>query len=267
MRSRGLAQLASALALGARGPGFESQIPDHMAWKKLLSREGVDLTTISFVDELVYHHGATLLGIREEVLFTVCHNRQIAHYVNIDVQTLGRKLYQLYFSSIQDIEKYYLQGQKYLTEFQAEAEKHKMHADLLQALTAFVSQYKIINDIYSITSFFAIDAWQTDFESLLHALIEQRGLQAQKAEILEVVYTPWKDTAIRIAEKEINSGKTAQEVAEKFQFLRSWSVVWYRPLDANWAENLKTVGSVQHNSQVTYQQALDLLRPNADQLE
>ena len=26
---RGVAQLASALALGARGPGFESLLPDH----------------------------------------------------------------------------------------------------------------------------------------------------------------------------------------------------------------------------------------------
>lgn len=34
MRSRGLAQLASALALGARGPGFESQIPDHYDLEK-----------------------------------------------------------------------------------------------------------------------------------------------------------------------------------------------------------------------------------------
>jgi hypothetical protein len=40
---RGVAQFGSAPALGAGGPGFESRLPDHSAYKNLAAIRGVFL--------------------------------------------------------------------------------------------------------------------------------------------------------------------------------------------------------------------------------
>ena len=58
--------------------------------------------------------------------------------------------------------------------------------------------------------------------------------------------------------------KVEKKIAEEYQFLRSWSVVWYRPLDEVWIRNI-TAQSHNDTKALTKKQLFALLNPTLEE--
>lgn len=241
-------------------------------WKKILSREGVDITTISAIDQLFYAKCKEIQHHSQEVLFTLCHQRQFTHYGQLNMHALGQALTQKYFSTPGQIQTLYQQGIAFLEKERLEANRISLtlgqpdSITLLSVFQHFWDSYSVVNDQYSITSYIALEAWQADFAQMLARLIERSKETTHSEEIMSAVYEPWKKTAIRQAQEEMESGAMPEAIANKYQFLRSWSVVWNRPLDAAWAKQLVSPNSQAVIPRFSQEQVCDLLHPNGFEL-
>ena len=121
-----------------------------MKWKKLLSREGVDLTTISGIDIVFYEHIKEFTGENKELFFTVLDKKVLTHYIGVDSLGLGRYLYKKFFNSPQQIKNYYNEGKLLKGEIKSLSEKAKKQLrgnskEMLNAFYDFKEQFMIIN--------------------------------------------------------------------------------------------------------------------------
>lgn len=229
-----------------------------MAWSKLLAREGVDITTISGIDEVFYR----LLQdfSKSNLFFTYFYNRQFTHYIGVDSHKLGQLIYKEYFDTVEKIQTYYEDGNKLLFEIKDETERAQ-EKSLKDCFEVFLEQFRQINDIYSITSWIAIEAWQKDFEKHLNKLVRQRGVEERREEITNVIYTPWKTTGLIDLQDELTKGVDARNLVERYQFLRSWSVVWHQKIDTSWIKNIEIAEKTQTDT-ITHEEAVKLLNPD-----
>ncbi len=236
-----------------------------LPWQKLLAREGVDLPTISAVDAAFYHHLLEWSGKDEEFLFSWFKDKFLVHYVSIDKQALGRFLYEKYFNSPSQVQVYYGEGQKFLKEVEKESSAYNSAGslDFKNAWSTFLQQYDKINYTYSITSWLAIEAWQHDFEQLLGKLIKRNKVEEKQALILQAAYRPWKKTTLIEIQDALLEGVSASELVGKYQFLRSWSIVWFRPLTEKWVQDLAPRKS--EEQEINEKQLFDLLNPTVEE--
>lgn len=235
-----------------------------MTWRILLSREGVDLPTTSEIDLVFFDLLWTFQEKKEDLFFSYCKNKHITHYINTDPQEVGRKIYQKYFNSPEQIKKYYEEGKIFINEFTDLTQKWKNNLtreNLLSAFTDFREQFKRVCYIYSITSWISIEIWQNDFESLISNLIQKNGLQKMQEKINNCIYKPWKKTALLEIQDKINEGKDITEISQEYQFLRSWVVIWYRELTKEWFENLKI--KEKDEESLSKEEVIKILKPNS----
>jgi phosphohistidine swiveling domain-containing protein len=231
-----------------------------MSWQRIASREGVDLTTISGIDLVFYDHLWEFLGKKEELFFTVLSDRNFTHYIGTNHQEFGRYVYKKFFKNVEMVKKYYEEGEVFLKEIEESIKKIES-SDLYSSFAVFRKQFMKINYVYSITSWLAIEAWQNDFERILSSLIAKGELQEKEDVILDVVYAPWKKTALHAIQDRIKEGVPVSTLVSDFQFLRSWSVVWYKSLDKDWFENIGKYTDV--DEKLSRKEVLELLNPNA----
>ncbi len=237
-----------------------------MTWQKLLAREGVDITTISGLDIVFYDAVWKFAQKKEELFFTYFQGKNFTHYIDVDQKEVGRFLYKKYFNRPEQIQKYYKEGQILLKKIQQTTEKWKKEnkAETQEAFHEFREQFMQINYIYSIFSWLAIEAWQADFEQLLNGMIKRNKGEPQQDKILAASYKPWKNTALHEIQEKIGKGISPKKIAEEYQFLRSWSVVWYRPLDEAWVKNI-TAQSHNDAKALTKKQLFALLNPTPEE--
>ncbi|MEK6920822.1 MAG: PEP-utilizing enzyme, partial [Nanoarchaeota archaeon] len=239
-----------------------------MTWQKLLAREGVDITTISGLDVVFYDAVWQFAEKKEELFFTYFRGKNLTHYINVDPKELGRFLYKKHFHNPEQIKQYYENGQILIKEIKETAEKWKKEAktneEVLKAYNEFKKQFMQINYIYSILSWLAIEAWQADFEQLMNSMIKRNKLETRQDEILTTAYTPWKKTALHEIPEKISKGVSPKKIAEEYQFLRSFSVIWYRPLDEAWIKNI-IPQSHENGKSLTQKQMVTLLNPTAEE--
>lgn len=98
----------------------------------------------------------------------------------------------------------------------------------------------MINRVYSIVPWWAIESWQSDFEDALNMMIRRNSLDKESEKIVASAYIPWKKTAITELTEKIKNSEDESRLAKEYQFLRSWAVVWYKPLDVEWIKSIKS---------------------------
>lgn len=246
-------------------------------WHKLLSREGVDITSISGIDVLFIKLINEFSNQHQQQFFTHFEKNMLTHYIAVDQHALGTSLYERYFSTSSQIETYYAEGLSLLTLAnervsywkhsiqKARKEKRLLQKLLLEAFDEFKKQFMKICDIYSITSWLAIEAWQSDFQDLVTRLIKKNRCEKETEIILYSLCMPWKKTALLEIQDRFKKGVSLQELLKEYQFLRSWSVVWFKPLDETWIKNI--VQSVsEHDKQIySLKQLISLLKPTSEE--
>ncbi len=230
-----------------------------MSWKRLLSRRGVDLVTISEIDKVFFSLLAEFSKSKENKLFTVLKNKTLTHYINGNVQELGRLIYKKYFPSKEVIEEYYTEGLKLIERFEEEANRCK-GKDLITAFETFTSLFREVCGIYSIISWWAIEAWQNDYEQILTTLIKKNELEEKQEDIFEVLYLPWKKTALIEIQEKISSGEKVEDLLQEYKFLQSWVAVWYDQLNESWFKGIERKAKAK--TTLTREKAINLLNPN-----
>ncbi|MBI4262169.1 hypothetical protein HY624_01440 [Candidatus Uhrbacteria bacterium] len=214
-------------------------------WKKFIAREGVDVLTISSLDIVFYACIREYDKKTREPFFTRVQDRVLTHYLCVDPLPVGRKIYPIFFKTPAHVQRYYREGLKFLSHVRriTRAWKKKAarsdHAWQLAAFKEFRKQFLYVNYTFSIWPWWGIESWQTDADALFNTLIERRGLQDRRDELLASIYHPWKKTAIIELQDHMRHGVAIPKLLQRYQFLRSWSVVWYRPINKQWIEDFK----------------------------
>jgi len=228
-------------------------------WTKPATRDDVDITTISGFDLVFYELLATFANSKD--FFTHFHKKTFTHYIGVDFHELGQKVYREYFVSPTQIESYYRRGLVLLDEISGEVAAWTDSVDLAGGFSVFRKQFSEVNRIYSIISWVAIEAWQRDFEILVGKLVRERKLVARREEIMAALCTPWRTTALADLQHELAASVAVEDLVDRYQFLRSWSVIWYRSIDQKWIESLQ-VPTGTNRELLQFDDALELLEPD-----
>ena len=216
-------------------------------WYKLLSREGVDITTISQIDVVFYDLIGQATKEKGELFFTILKDRNFTHFMGADPKEIGRYAYKKYFDTPGQIMVYYKEGKVLWTDIEKDTSHWSTRLsgspttkDLQLAFAVFKTSFENICFIYSIISWIGIEAWQIDFEGVLNELISRNHLEKQTDQILSTVYRPWKKTALIELQEKIAKGTSPSQLADEYQFLRSWCVVWHKPITEEWVKGIQT---------------------------
>lgn len=214
-------------------------------WREWSAREGVDLTTIVHIDECFYHPIWHFTKTKDELFFTTLENKTFTHYTAVDPTELARFFYKKYFPNNQRIMEYYHKGEKIISQnrqltkkWQAKLSGTRNTNLLIKILKDFNKNYSFITHYYSIYPYFIIEAWQNDLESVVSRLISKNHLEGEKEKICNSLYQPLKQTAIVELQEKIQQGVSAKRLARDYQFLRSWSYIWYQPISENWIKDM-----------------------------
>ena len=244
----------------------------NLNWYKLLSREGVDVTTTWQVDIVFYDLTRQATGEKGEVLFTRLKNRNLTHYICTDHIEVGRWIYKKFFNSSKQIIKYYEEGQRLLngikedtTKWSRLLTKKPTNDNFISAFRNFRKSFVEISYIYSITSWLGIEAWQIDFENILKRLIGRNKLEKQTETILATVYKPWKKTALIEIQAKLAKGYSPRRLADEYQFLRSWCVIWYKPITEEWVKSIRIPTQKEKLKLYSSEKLLALLNPDTQE--
>jgi len=214
-------------------------------WSKLLARENVDITTISGIAEVFFGSIWEFSKTRKELFFVHFYKKSFTHYVDISSYEWGKYLYKKYFDSPESIKKYYYEGKKIKTDIiqktklhLATIDKNNSQKNLLSAYKNFKRQLDVINPLYSILSWLAIEFWQIDFDKVIRDIIQRHSLQNKQDKIIFSICQPWRKTAINEIQAKIQNGQEKNDLIEEYQFLRSWSLIWHKRFDKEWINDL-----------------------------
>jgi phosphohistidine swiveling domain-containing protein len=215
-----------------------------MKWYKLAQRDGIDVTTLSDVDRIFYKYFNEFYeNNTKEYLFTLFKNNIFQHYICIDTQGVGKSLYKKHFSSYKDIEKLYQQGEVLRAGIVKDAKQCRRMLErdfdghIQNAFTVFEKSYEPILDTYSVMSWLAIEAWQNDFNDVYTKFAATHNIHDK--EVLSYITKPVRKTALYMIGQLLATGTPLEEIQKEYEYLRSWSLVWYRPLSAAWFRDLE----------------------------
>ncbi len=241
-----------------------------MPWQKLLSREGTDFPTISGVDEVYMEEIKNFFHSNEELFFSHIRGKQLTHYIGIDLLSVGRDLIQRHFKTTAQFKSHYYNGKRFMKEirqiskeWKKKLEKENSIENLQAAFQEFRKQYRRVNQVYSIWSWWAIEVWQHDFEKQMNEMIQRNKLEEKQAEIMTTVYNPWKKTAILEIQEKLSKGVSVEKIVKQYQFLRSWTVVWFRPIDEKWVNDLTQTKN--EEKYLTQKELFALLKPTKEE--
>ena len=226
-------------------------------WKVVLKRNDVDILTISGLD-VVFFQLLEEFSEKKEGFFTIFSQKTLTHYTNTNLQEWGQFLVTKYFSSPQIIKKYYQQGEELL---QATKRRTTKKLGLVKDFQDFKTSFLRVCNVYSINSWLALDAWQKDYETMITQLLKRKRLEAAEEEkITASLFQPWKRTALQDIQDKLKKGRSAKELAQEYQQLRSWSAVWYREITEEWITGLKE-GNKGMKEFYSYTQLIKKLKP------
>jgi len=253
-----------------RNINFNQINKNKSMWYKLLSRDGVDITTLSQVDVAFYDVIWQVTKNQKELFFTILKEKRFTHYMGINPELIEEFSFQKYFNSQKKIEKHYQRGRKILKETEKnssmwtkELSKNFTYEKLIFAFKDFRRNFEEVNYIYSIVSWLGIENWQKVFEDMLKKMISRNNLKTQTEKILYTVYKPWKKTALIKLQEKLAGGVTSKKLVDEYQFLRSWSAIWHKPITKNWIKSIKIPKQKKKINAFSYKKILDLLKPTA----
>jgi len=234
-------------------------------WSKWINRQGVDLTTIEYIDLAFFELISKFTKDKGEHFFTTLENGEFNHYTNIDIDGMGKFYFKKYYSKPEQIKNCYRQGLRRIKvndatvkAWQKKLVKISSNVLLNDALRDFERIFRQFNYEYSILPFVSIEAWQKGFEKVVLPSIPEK----QKQLILNSINKPWKKTFLSLIKDSKASGK---EKLKRSEFLRSWSIVWYQPISKDWIDNLKTKPQV-HQKLLSQKRLINILNPSKEQL-
>ncbi|TRZ54344.1 hypothetical protein D4Q76_02525 [archaeon] len=243
-------------------------------WQKWVSREGVDMTTLFEVDRGFYGLLKEYLGKTEEIFFTTFRNKVFTHYIRFDHRKYGRFLYKKYFKNEKSIKKFIKEGNAILRlardnanslniKFSKKTDKGVL---LVKTLNELIEEFAPVNYFYSIMRFVAVEAWQEDFQEVLDRIVRHNKPTIKIDEITETLCKPWRQTSIDVMRDKLASGEPIDLIKKQYQFLRSWSLVWYEPISKKWVLSLTENKAKRRNKKlVSYRKAMALLKPSASE--
>ncbi|MFA6918608.1 MAG: PEP-utilizing enzyme [Patescibacteria group bacterium] len=242
-------------------------------WKIFVAREYVDLTTVSGVDYVLFREPEKFYKTKKEWFFTYCFDNNFTHYTIADFYKIGRKLYLRKFGSIKKNKEFYKDGLEWIKKDKSlqikwkKVLQSKNGFDLLdEAFSDFKKMFGECNDIFSIIPYIAIESFQSDLNNTIDFLVKKNKLEDQREQINNSIYKPWKKTAILKIIDDYHKGITIKKLVEKYQFLRSWSVIWYRPINSKWVENICKKQKIKYKENpISIDKAIALLKPNKEQ--
>jgi len=200
-----------------------------MTWKILLKRESLDVTTISMADKIFYNLIEEYLGNHGESMFSHYSKDFLTHYIKVDHNDFGIKLFKRKYNSIKKIKRYYDKGKIFLKEqkkISLKAKKLIKKDEIHRAFNLFLKDYEYLMDVYSIGSWSAIEAWQNYFEERLIEHLNKKHISFEK--IVGVLYRPWKKTSITKLQEDIRKGVSRKKLESKYDFLGSWNLCWQK---------------------------------------
>ena len=225
-----------------------------MKWKKILQRPDIDLLTASSVDKTFYKNLWEFTGKKEEVFFTYSNKKFMTHYSKVDFLRVGRYLYDKVITK-ENIEKNYRYGKILLQK----AEKSKTYDE-------FLEQYDEINELFSITPWIAIEAWQSDFEKIVKRLAKKNHINTELEDTLYAITKPWKKTAILKIKDDFKKGMPIKDLVQKYQFLASWTIIWYKPITKEWMEEIVSSKDIDE-PKLSFDDTIKILNPSNKEIK
>jgi phosphohistidine swiveling domain-containing protein len=237
-------------------------------WRKLFVRKNCDIPTCCGIISTAYGEIWNITKDKKEYLFGVLRDKHYHYYVQgVDEQDIGRRLYQRFYGKPSDVIRKYQEGKKFLQQTHKKIEHYKLllkkansKSVLTEALKEFTQDFKYVNFNFSISPWWALEAWQHDFEKIIGGLITQRGLSGRYDEIIYHLLKPWKLTALRQISRDLSQGMSVKNLVRKYQFLRSWTVIWNKPITSEYIKSAKEENDQFFKS--TRRQIISLLKPN-----
>ncbi len=242
-----------------------------ISWQKLISREGVDITTISHIDLVFYNLFREVYDRGDEIFFTRIREGHLTHYTALDTKAVGLFLYKKYFNTAGKIIAIYEDGlrlietdKKTCQEWLEKINNNPTKDILLSAFAAFRTTFETVSNFHSIISWVAVEVWQSDFEDMLNRLIAQAGVENEREHIMAVIYRPWKKTALTEIQDLLAAGQSAEDLARKYQFLRSWAAVWFKPITPEWILSIRREAA-EEGAGMSMDEVINKLNPSEDE--
>ena len=203
----------------------------------------------------------------KEYLFTTLKDRNFVQYLCLNVDRAARYYYKKYYNNPSKVISYYHQGLKILQLSRQQAAQwsrrlavKNKRKQLIEATKFFNNLNNKIQDFYSTGPFFVIETWQKDLAATVDRLIIKNNLEKNRDAIINTLYRPWRKTAwqkIRADYPKYN----IEKLIDKYQFLRSFAVIWHHPIGVKWFGALKDVRRSRRKL-YTRQQIINILKPN-----
>lgn len=230
---------------GATGNGAPLLYEDNMRWQRIGTRRDVDVTTVTGINK-AFFQVLDENGIAPESWFTWHKDRTFFHHANFDFDKFGEVLFEKDFDAKEKIIGYYEDGLKWLEEVRTVSghwaerlDSTSSSQDLSAAFEQCAADFHYLQRIYNITAWVVIESWQTKYGQMVDELLRAASVDdVMKDRLLESVYQPWRKTAIRELEDDLRAGRPISEIMDQYQFMRSWTLVWYKPITEDWLAQL-----------------------------
>lgn len=239
-------------------------------WKILFIRKDSDLTTFDDVIGRAYDILWKHTGRKKEYLFARLNRNNIYYYINgVNEFEAGRPLYQRRFFTPRHIKKSYQEGLLFLKKtavktkgWQQILAEELLRKNLLLAFNDLEKDFKQMNRQYSILPWWALESWQYDFFKIINRLIAKNNLDANRSEIITQILKPWRKTAIEEIQDKFSRGAKVSQLVNNYQFLRSWTLVWHKPITARWIASVCKKQLPHQTGRLSVKQIIRMLKPD-----
>ncbi len=229
-----------------------------------MTREGIDLVTISCIDIVFFNAFRPFANKRKNVFFSFFHKKEFSHYTCIDYLAMGERVWKKRYAgnTPRKFALLYQKGNNFLRMTRRETRKWKERlqkgdiGEVKKALDVFYKRFYIVNTDFSILPWLALEAWQRRWQDVCVQIAERNNV-GNPDSFFSSFLIPWKKTAIIKIEDEIRKGVDPSVIARKYQFLRSWAVVWHRPINRQWILQFRDSSSQKKSGSSFSQRKLD----------
>ena len=192
----------------------------------------------------------------KELFFTIFENRTLTHVSACNFTAYAQILLDKHFSSAQKIKKHIQLGKTLLNKSKRVVKKISLN----QGIREFRKEFNVINEHFSIMPWIALELWQEQFDSIVQKAIIENNLQDKQEEIIYAISKPWKKTALAQLQEEIGKTNTSS-LLQKYQFLREWSIIWYREINHEWLSKIPPLQKKQKQT-LSFKSAMKYLNLN-----
>ena len=207
----------------------------------------------------------------EDAFFLYFDRTRFTIYIRVDEREIGRGVYRADLRSIARIQQWVAKGSRILARARTQSAMWQRRlgasptlARLCSAYQEFAKEFAAVSPFLSLSCWYGIEAWQHDFDARLTAMIVRSHRESDREAIVSSVYRPWKTTAVHEIHGKLARGASPEALCAVYQFLRSWSPVWYEPLTVEW---IASMGGGRAAAHTTYsrRQLIRMLQPTREE--